>query len=104
MTCTALTTKDMARIKAQALRDVTRGVKLLDQEVMEWRNHIDLDDLDLDDCDICVLGQLFGDYDSGLERLGLIDTGSEDVGYDVKTSAAAHGFNTNGAPDRKSVV
>ena len=38
---------------------VSRGIELLDQEVPDWFDKIDLDDLDLSSARSCVLGQVF---------------------------------------------
>lgn len=59
---------------------INAGIKLLDSEVPNWRGKIDIDELDLGSCSVCVLGQVFGDYDDGIEALGV-------SGYD-------YGFNT----------
>lgn len=45
------------------------GAKLLDVLKPGWAQRIDLDRLDLADCSACVLGQLFGDFGVGAERL-----------------------------------
>lgn len=42
---------------------VDRGVQFLDAVVADWRNRIDLSELDLGDPAHCVLGQVFGDDD-----------------------------------------
>lgn len=62
---------------------VAQGVQLLDQNVPNWRDKINVDNLDLGSCSICVLGQVFGDYNDGLNALGV-------DGYD-------YGFNTTGS-------
>lgn len=61
---------------------VNAGIALLDREQPGWREKIDLDTLDLASCSVCVLGQVFGDYDDGIDALGV-------SGYD-------YGFNTMG--------
>jgi len=65
---------------------VESGIALLDAHFGKgvWRKDIDLDSLDLGDCGVCVLGQLFGDYSTGLDAL---DIGS---GY-------SYGFDTSGS-------
>lgn len=45
------------------------GVELLDACVPDWRSKINLQDLKMDDCKLCILGQLFKDYDEGLLQL-----------------------------------
>jgi hypothetical protein len=65
---------------------VQAGIKLLDEQEPGWRAKIDKDSLDLGSCSVCVLGQVFGDYEEGLEMLDL-GTGS----------SYAYGFNTNSA-------
>lgn len=49
--------------------NVQRGVELLDERLPGWRKRVNADDLSLSsDCD-CILGQLFGSYDAGVELL-----------------------------------
>jgi hypothetical protein len=51
--------------------NVRRGAELLDERLPGWRKAIDPDALDMSDgCD-CILGAIFGDYDKGLDVLGL---------------------------------
>jgi hypothetical protein len=45
------------------------GALLLDVIQPDWFNKIDLDRLNLRDASACVLGQLFGEYKAGAERL-----------------------------------
>ena len=52
---------------------VTAGMSLLDQQRPGWRSEIDLGTLDLGNCQVCVLGQIFGDYEDGLEALDISD-------------------------------
>lgn len=47
---------------ATARAAVARGVALLDSKVPGWWRVINLDQLDMSDCNDCMLGQLFG-YD-----------------------------------------
>jgi hypothetical protein len=61
---------------------VRRGAMLLDMEVPGWAGKINGDELDLNDCVSCVLGQIYGWYATGHGRLGLDDT----------LGRAAHGF------------
>ncbi|AWN05164.1 hypothetical protein SEA_VORVOLAKOS_84 [Streptomyces phage Vorvolakos] len=69
---------------------VAAGIKFLDGKAASgalsanWRDKIDLDELSLESCDVCVLGQLFGGYETGKYTLN-IDS------YDAK----AFGFNTD---------
>ena len=39
---------------------VARGAALLDERIPGWDQRIDLDTLDIDSCQNCVLSQLFG--------------------------------------------
>lgn len=45
------------------------GAKLLDAYQPGWQQWIDLDALDLADPEGCVLGQLYGTYDTGMDDL-----------------------------------
>jgi len=64
---------------------VQAGIRLLDTEQPGWRDLVDLDSLNLGSCSVCVLGQVFGDYEDGLSELAL----EEDDAYRL-------GFNTMG--------
>src|SRR5262245_11201765 len=50
---------------------VQRGIDLLDENWPDenWRDGIDLDTLDIAECDKCVLGQLTGEYCKGMDVL-----------------------------------
>lgn len=43
--------------------EIARGAAFLDEKTPGWRERIDLDKLDLGECDVCVLGQLSGTDD-----------------------------------------
>lgn len=53
---------------------VERGAAMLDKKRRSpaWRGKIDLETLAIEDGCRCVLGQLYGNYVKGEERLGLI--------------------------------
>ena len=53
------------------MKTVDAGVALLDERLPGWHKEIDADNLNLSDCNECVLGQLFGNYVKGLGVLGL---------------------------------
>ena len=48
---------------------VRRGAALLDRKLPGWHTRINLNTLDLNDCEACILGQLYGKYSYGLEVL-----------------------------------
>lgn len=41
---------------------VAAGAKWLDENQPRWLDHVDIEALDLESCQRCVLGQLFGDF------------------------------------------
>jgi len=65
------------------------GAKFLDREQPGWETLIDLNELHMNDCTQCILGQLYGWYDDGLSALNL----GAFNGYD----AADLGFDTAGS-------
>lgn len=69
-------------------RAVARGAALLDEKFPDWYKRIDLDALAMDNCCRCVLGQLFGLYSEGAERIGLWYNG----GFPGATERVNHGF------------
>ncbi len=78
-------------MSAAIARRVARGAALLDEKRPGWDARIDLAGLDLEDCELCVVGQLFGpgygrglpdgSYGYGLEALGVLDCEYE-YGFD----------------------
>lgn len=66
---------------------VERGANLLDRYFgdVEWRGRIDLETLNLGNVRKCVLGQLFGDY----------DTGTLELGEGIAIDDAVYGFNAH---------
>lgn len=65
---------------------VERGAALLDSVEPYWFKLVEVA-LDLSDCKRCVLGQVFGDYDDGLDLLNI----SNDL-LPAWRWAADHGF------------
>ena len=66
----------MERIKRKPAKTiayrVAKGIKLLNKEYgRSWLRRIDPEQLALEDRNSCILGQLEGDYDAGLEQLNL---------------------------------
>ncbi len=51
-----------------------RGADLLDDWIPGWYNRVNLDALDISDCDNCVLGQLYGNFSLALIKTGLAET------------------------------
>lgn len=74
---------------------VAKGIQFLDKNYSgDWRSKLDLDELDLGSCSVCVLGQLFGSYDTGLNEMGLDESryGDENaysLGFNTSDSMAA---------------
>lgn len=48
------------------------GAEWLDEKRPGWWQSIDLDRLDISDCDRCVLGQVFGGFLVGVQKCGLL--------------------------------
>lgn len=63
---------------------VARGMALLDRARPGWHRRINLDRLDIADGRRCALGQTYGMYGWGVDRLGL-----------SRGTSASHGFNAN---------
>jgi hypothetical protein len=69
------------------LERAKQGAALLDEVAdPDWREQLDLATLNMQNCEECVLGQLYGDYGEGLAVVELSE-------YD----AAEFGFTTNGS-------
>jgi hypothetical protein len=78
---------------------VARGAALLDETVPGWDQRIDLDLLDVDCCERCILGQLFASqatawpvsrgFGAGTVALGIDDTEIEELGFDDTSMTVA---------------
>lgn len=79
---------------------VARGAALLDHEDPGWWQRIDVSGLDLASCQACVLGQLFGEFNDGVEavfprRLDKVDKRigfAASRGFDVIDDVASDSF------------
>jgi hypothetical protein len=60
---------------------VAAGLALLDDRNPGAAERIDVDRLDIVDCADCMLGQAYGHYLAGLDRLGLSDEGAIEFGF-----------------------
>jgi len=74
--------------------NVKRGADLLDEKRPGWREEIDLATLDLVDGDYCIMGQIFGSYETGLSFLWGINTVVllSDGEAESEDLSVAHGF------------
>jgi len=59
---------------------VDAGARLLDQKLPSWYRGVALDELAMQSCDRCILGQIYGSYTEGCDSLGL-DWGGQ-YGFD----------------------
>lgn len=66
-----MTSAELSEREQSAAEHVARGAALLDKKVPGWESRIDLSELDLGSECRCVVGQLFGDYWAGKDRLGV---------------------------------
>ena len=57
--------------------EIARGVKLLDAKVPGWREKIDRDQLSMGDGCNCILGQIYGHFDEGIDELDSEDEAAE---------------------------
>lgn len=82
----------MSMEKAREL--AKRGADYLDSrsdefdELEGWRSKIDRATFDIDHTKKCVIGQLFGDYTFGRQRLGLASVGCYELGFSPDFSEA----------------
>ena len=61
--------------------NVEAGILLLDQEIPDWRRGIDPDNLSMELCEDCILGQIYGFFDTGCAQLGLSLADAERLGF-----------------------
>lgn len=72
--------------------DVVAAAAFLDKNYSDknWRYKINTDTLNMSSCKDCILGQLFGDYDEGYDKLQSIDyDGWTDVSHSFEMYSAA---------------
>jgi len=68
-------------------RAAKRGAKYLDKNFPDWYKKIKMTILNQANCDYCILGQLYGEFEGGLIRL--------DMGWNDDT-IYTHGFDVPG--------
>lgn len=71
---------------------VTAGAAFLDEHEPAWLGSLHLGDLDLDNYEQCVLGQLYGTFGSGADRFELTDEATIALGFTATGDDAAHDF------------
>lgn len=59
------------------------GAAWLDQHEPGWVNLIDLGELDLGECESCILGQLVGDFEDAVQRHQLVPLTAVALGFDL---------------------
>jgi hypothetical protein len=69
---------------------IKRGLNLLTDDDL---NRVDLDRLNMDSRNYCVLGQAFGSYENGLDRLDLNYPGEVQHGF-LATNSDGYGART----------
>lgn len=65
--------KLVAEAVPRALAGFVQGVELLDREMPDWWERVNPENLHIESSRECVLGQLYGDYGSGMEELNIPD-------------------------------
>jgi hypothetical protein len=66
---------------------VSFGCAVLDEHAPGWHDSVDVMGLKMSDGDSCVLGQLFGGYDYGCDRLDLYDETPDRCGFNAAGQA-----------------
>jgi hypothetical protein len=94
------TTDRAPTIDPEAIRErVARGARLLDEKRPGWEGCIALDHIEMDMCDSCILGFVYGHYHVGSDRLfGYLNVTWEADEPEV-LAAEDHGFNACLADD-----
>lgn len=62
---------------------VAKGARLLDNRVPGWETRIDRANLKMRHVGRCILGQLYGDYNTGRSVLNLTPDQGEEFGFDL---------------------
>jgi len=67
---------------------VQAGMDILDENVPGWESRINPETLNLESCNFCVLGQIYGGYDVGKRALGVQNTDA--CGFEVESGDSRH--------------
>lgn len=81
-------------IDKKVQKRVDKGAQLLDETYPTWASLIDTERLDIRDECRCVLGQVYGSYSDGLDRLF-----GEPMANEMDELSERHGFDTE--PDER---
>lgn len=65
-------------------KDINKGIEYLNETCPEWINVIDLEKLDLSNCERCILGQLYGSYLSAVKVLDLDPHETANMGFSLR--------------------
>lgn len=80
--CTPTEIRLQSTTRETLLGYVHRGVELLDEKSPRWRNQITLSHLNMADSGVCILGQLYNWYDTGLAALEIPESDAYEYGFD----------------------
>lgn len=64
---------------------VAAGAVLLDKETPDWAERISLEELRLESCEHCILGQVYDHYNKGKRKLGLEFEDAQKYGFSPYT-------------------
>lgn len=67
--------------KIEPREEVRAGAAWLDEHKPGWHDVVDTYDLRMANCSNCVLGQLFGNYNSAMRQLRLDEKQAKDLGF-----------------------
>ncbi len=62
---------------------IENGIKWLNKYVPDWLGRINIDELNMNSCWKCILGQLFGEYLKAVTRMGITDHHAEMMGFEI---------------------
>jgi hypothetical protein len=79
----------MSKMDDKIRERVRRGVALLNDVRPSWTKRLSVGRLELESCEVCVLGQLYGDYEHGLKHFDKA----------VRRNPTAFGFTTRGGDE-----
>ena len=74
--------------------EVDAGIELLDRKEPGWALNVNLDQLGMAWATRCILCQVFGTYEAGIIRLGLVKGEAKKLGFSVSLPGFLLGFIT----------
>lgn len=68
-----------------------KGATWMDESISNWATFIDLSNLEMSNCDYCIIGQAIGEYDAVVEEYGYNTAWAVEHGFIAPSQFHANG-------------